>query len=71
MNRPGVYELPTGVLLTEIIEKYAGGVPGNKKIKAVIPGGSSTMILRGEAIEGVTMDADGLKAASPPSARRG
>jgi len=63
VNKPGVYELPTGVLLTEIIEKYAGGVPGNKKIKAVIPGGSSTMILRGEAIEGVTMDAEGLKAA--------
>lgn len=63
VNRPGVYELPTGVLLTEIIEKYAGGVPGNRKIKAVIPGGSSTMILRGDQIEGVTMDADGLKAA--------
>jgi NADH-quinone oxidoreductase subunit F len=63
VNRPGVYELPTGVLLTEIIEKYAGGVPENRKIKAVIPGGSSTMILRGDQIEGVTMDADGLKAA--------
>jgi NADH-quinone oxidoreductase subunit F len=63
VNRPGVYEMPTGVLLTEIIQTYAGGVPGNKKIKAVIPGGSSTMILRGEAIDGVTMDAEGLKAA--------
>lgn len=63
VNKPGVYEMPTGVLLTEIIEKHAGGVPGNKKIKAVIPGGSSTMILRGEDLEGVTMDADGLKAA--------
>jgi NADH-quinone oxidoreductase subunit F len=63
VNRPGVYELPTGVLLTEIIHTYAGGVPGGKKIKAVIPGGSSTMILRGDQLEGVTMDADGLKAA--------
>ncbi len=63
VNKPGVYEMPTGVLLTDIIEKYAGGVWGGKKIKAVIPGGSSTMILRGEAIGGVTMDADGLKAA--------
>ena len=61
--RPGVYEMPTGVPLTEIISSYAGGVPGNKKIKAVIPGGSSTMILRGEAIEGVAMDAESLKAA--------
>jgi NADH-quinone oxidoreductase subunit F len=63
VNKPGVYEMPTGVLLTEIIEKYAGGVPGNKKIKAVIPGGSSTKIIRGDALEGVTMDADGLIAA--------
>lgn len=63
VNKPGVYEMPTGVLLTDVIEKYAGGVRGGKRIKAIIPGGSSTMILRGEAIGGVTMDADGLKAA--------
>jgi NADH-quinone oxidoreductase subunit F len=63
VNTPGVFELPTGVLLTEIIHTYAGGIPGGKKIKAVIPGGSSTMILRGDQLEGVTMDADGLKAA--------
>lgn len=63
VNKPGVYEVPTGVLLTDLIYKYAGGVPGDKKIKAIIPGGSSTMIMRGESIEGVTMDAEGLKAA--------
>jgi len=62
VNKPGVYELPTGVLLTDLIYKYAGGVRGNKKIKAVIPGGSSTMWLRGEELEGVRMDADSLKA---------
>ncbi|HTX19600.1 MAG TPA: NADH-quinone oxidoreductase subunit NuoF [Bacteroidota bacterium] len=63
VNKPGVFEVPTGELLTDLIDKCAGGVPGDKKIKAVIPGGSSTMILRGEAIEGVRMDADSLKAA--------
>ena len=63
VNKPGVYEMPTGELLTDIIEKYAGGVTGGKRIKALIPGGSSTMILRGEAIEGVRMEADSLKAA--------
>ncbi len=63
VNKPGVFEVVTGELLTELIYNYAGGIPGNKKIKAVIPGGSSTMILRGEAIEGVRMDADSLKAA--------
>jgi NADH-quinone oxidoreductase subunit F len=63
VNRPGVYELPTGVPILEIINNYAGGVPGNKKIKAVIPGGSSTPILRGDRLEGVAMDAESLKAA--------
>ncbi len=63
VNRPGVYELPTGMLLTELIYEYADGVPGNKKIKAVIPGGSSMPILRGDRIEGVRMDAESLKAA--------
>ncbi|MBM4159888.1 MAG: NADH-quinone oxidoreductase subunit NuoF [Ignavibacteria bacterium] len=63
VNKPGVYELPTGVPLLEIIHKYAGGVPGNKAIKAVFPGGSSTMVLRGDQLEGVCMDAESLKAA--------
>jgi len=60
VNNPGVFELPTGVLLTDLIYKYGGGVRGGKKLKAVIPGGSSTPILRGDSIEGVRMDADSL-----------
>ncbi|MGE5431835.1 MAG: NADH-quinone oxidoreductase subunit NuoF [Syntrophomonadaceae bacterium] len=63
VNNPGVYELPSGVLLTDLIYKYAGGVPGNKKIKCVIPGGSSMPPLRGDQLEGVKMDAESLKAA--------
>jgi NADH-quinone oxidoreductase subunit F len=63
VKKPGVYEMPTGEPLLEIIYKHAGGIPGDKAIKAVIPGGSSTMILRGEQLEGVRMDADSLKAA--------
>ena len=63
VNKPGVYEVATGELLTDLIYRYAGGIPGDKRIKALIPGGSSTMILRGESIEGVRMDADSLKAA--------
>lgn len=63
VNKPGVYELPTGVLLTDVIYKYAGGVRGDKKIKCVIPGGSSMPPLRGDQIEGVRMDAESLKEA--------
>ena len=61
VNKPGVYELPSGILLTDLIYNYAGGVPGNKKIKCVIPGGSSMPPLRGDQLEGVRMDAESLK----------
>jgi len=63
VNKPGVYELPTGILLTDLIYNYAGGIIGNKKIKCVIPGGTSMPPLRGDQIEGVRMDAESLKAA--------
>jgi len=63
VDKPGVYELPSGVLLTELIYKYAGGVIGDKKIKCVIPGGSSMPPLRGDQLEGIKMDAESLKAA--------
>ncbi|MBM4165614.1 MAG: NADH-quinone oxidoreductase subunit NuoF [Ignavibacteria bacterium] len=61
VNKPGVYEFPTGILLSDLIYEVCGGIPGNKKIKAVIPGGSSTMWIRGEEIDGVRMDAESLK----------
>ncbi|RCK76688.1 MAG: NADH-ubiquinone oxidoreductase chain F [Ignavibacteriae bacterium] len=63
VNNPGVYELPTGVLLTDLIYKYAGGVRGNKRIKAVIPGGSSVPWLKGEELDGIKMDLDSLRTA--------
>ncbi len=63
VNNPGVFELPSGTLLTDIIFKYAGGTVGGKRIKMVIPGGSSMPPLRGDQLKGVMMDADSLKAA--------
>lgn len=62
VNKPGVYELPSGTLLTDIIYKHCGGIPGGKKVKAVIPGGSSMPPLHGNEIEGVMMDNESLKA---------
>jgi NADH-quinone oxidoreductase subunit F len=61
VNKPGVYELPSGTLLTDIIYNYAGGVTGDKKILCVIPGGSSMPPLRGDQLEGVKMDAESLR----------
>src|SRR5512139_1287973 len=51
VNKPGVYELPVGVTLRDVIYKYAGGLKDGKALKAVIPGGSSTPILRADEID--------------------
>ena len=61
VNRPGVYEYPSGMLISDLIYKVAGGIRGGKKLKAVVPGGSSVPILTAEQIEGITMDADSLR----------
>jgi len=50
VNCPGNYELPLGTLLEEIIYRHAGGIPKEKKLKAVIPGGASSPILPAEKI---------------------
>jgi NADH-quinone oxidoreductase subunit F len=63
VNRPGIYEYPTGMLITDLVYKVAGGMKNGKKLKAVIPGGVSVPILRADMIEGVRMDTDSLAAA--------
>jgi len=60
VNKPGVYELPMGIPLREIIENYGGGVKGGRKLKAVIPGGISAKILTASEID-VNMDYDSLR----------
>ena len=59
VNRPGVYELPMGFNLLRMIEEVGGGVRGGKKLKAVIPGGSSCPILKAEECD-IAMDYDSL-----------
>ena len=61
VNRPGVYEYPSGMLISDLIYDVAGGITGGKKLKAVVPGGSSVPVLRADMIEGATMDGDGLR----------
>ncbi|MFQ5583529.1 MAG: NADH-quinone oxidoreductase subunit NuoF [Calditrichia bacterium] len=61
INNPGVYELPMGTNLKELIYEYGGGLPNNKKLKAVIPGGSSVPVLKADEID-VAMDFDSLAA---------
>jgi len=45
VERPGLYELPLGTRLDEIVFEHAGGIPGGRKVKGVIPGGMSMPIL--------------------------
>jgi len=61
VNKPGVYELPHGTTLRDIIYTHVGGMRGDKKLKAVIPGGSSSPVLRPEEID-VKMDVESLAA---------
>jgi NADH-quinone oxidoreductase subunit F len=58
--RPGVYELPVSVTLRQLVFEHAGGIPGGRALKAVVPGGSSAPILRADEID-VVMDVDGLR----------
>src|SRR3954468_19944787 len=46
--RPGNYEIENGTSLRELIYGLGGGIPGGRALKAVIPGGSSTVILTGD-----------------------
>jgi NADH-quinone oxidoreductase subunit F len=59
VQRPGVYELPADVNLKDVIYDVAGGLRDGKKLKAVIPGGSSTPVLRANEID-VTFDIESM-----------
>ncbi|HTG18193.1 MAG TPA: NADH-quinone oxidoreductase subunit NuoF [Blastocatellia bacterium] len=60
VNKPGVYEVDLGYPLMDFINIEAGGIPNGRKLKAVIPGGSSVPVLRAEECEGVLLDYESL-----------
>src|SRR5579883_2599487 len=62
INKPGVYELPMGFNLMRMINEVGGGMKNGKKLKAVIPGGSSCPVLKAEECD-LAMDFDTLAAA--------
>ncbi len=59
VNKPGIYELPLGYPLRKLIYEIAGGIRNGKKLKAVIPGGSSCPLLSPDEID-VAMDYDSV-----------
>jgi NADH-quinone oxidoreductase subunit F len=60
VNRPGNYELSLGIPFPELLE-IAGGVRDGRKLKAVIPGGSSVPVVPAEIMMDLTMDFDTLR----------
>ena len=60
--RPGNYEIRLGTPFAELLE-MAGGMRGGRKLKAVIPGGSSMPVLPADAMMACTMDYDSIQKA--------
>ena len=59
VERPGNYEIPMGTSFAQLLE-LAGGVKGGRKLKAVIPGGSSAPVLPAGVMMDITMDYDAI-----------
>jgi NADH-quinone oxidoreductase subunit F len=59
VNKPGIYEIPLGMNMKEFIYGMAGGITGGKKLKAVVPGGSSCPLLTADEID-IPMDYDSV-----------
>jgi NADH-quinone oxidoreductase subunit F len=62
VQNPANFEVPMGTPFKDLL-KMAGGLRKGRKLKAVIPGGSSTPVLTAEAAMAMTMDYDGIEAA--------
>jgi NADH-quinone oxidoreductase subunit F len=59
VNKPGIYEIPLGMNMKKFLYGMAGGIPNGKKLKAVIPGGSSCPLLTADEID-LPMDYDSV-----------
>ncbi len=59
VQRRGVYELPMGVTLRELIYDHCGGIRDGRKLKAVVPGGSSVPVLPAGSVD-VRLDFDSV-----------
>ncbi|BHH85360.1 NADH-quinone oxidoreductase subunit NuoF [Desulforhopalus sp. 52FAK] len=60
VEKPGMYELPLGLPMMEVIEKVAGGVWKGRKLKGIVPGGSSTPVLLPDEAATTTLDYESM-----------
>ena len=51
INKPGVYEAPSGITVRELLERFGGGMREGSELKAFIPGGSSCAVLLPESLD--------------------
>lgn len=56
VNKPGTYEVPLGYKMIDLINIECGGLKPGRKLKAVVPGGSSAPVLTAEEAERATLD---------------
>jgi NADH-quinone oxidoreductase subunit F len=59
VQKPGVYEFPMGIPLHELIYDHCGGIRGGRRLKAVVPGGSSVPVLTADQAD-VHLDFDSV-----------
>jgi len=62
VRRPGLWELPMGTPLREILEEHAGGMREGYQLRGVLPGGASTDFLVADHLD-VAMDFDSVEKA--------
>ena len=61
VKKPGVYEVELGYPLKSLIENECGGMRPGKKLKAIIPGGSSVPVMRAEAAMKANLDYESMQ----------
>ena len=61
VKKPGVHEAPMGTTFRVLLDEYCGGMRGGKKLKAIIPGGSSAAVMTADEADWAS-DFDTLKA---------
>jgi|TARA_B100001741_G_scaffold49895_1_gene37747 NADH-quinone oxidoreductase subunit F len=59
LEAPGNFEIPLGTPFADLL-KLAGGIWKNRKLKAVIPGGSSVPVVKGDVMMDVKMDYESI-----------
>jgi NADH-quinone oxidoreductase subunit F len=61
VRRPGLWELPLGTSIREILEEHAGGMREGLRLRGLLPGGASTDFVGPEHLD-IPMDFDSLQA---------